>query len=166
MLTREEILALPAGVELNMLVMEHVLDYKWCYTNANVPWLMAGVSELKPPSWYKNGDTLEPWLTMEGVEIRHGHGQERQLETGWNTQYSTDIAFAWVVLKAMRAKGWYSQHTDLTLDSGAEWWSWTFLNHAPPGNESVTTQAKTAPLAICRAALLALLASPTPSQNS
>lgn len=71
--------------------------------------------------------------------------------------YSGGIEKAWMAIMAMRVRGWYSEHTDLTQDSGTEWWSWTFVNTKPPGNQSVSAQAETPALAIWRAALLAIL---------
>ncbi len=69
---------------------------------------------------------------------------------------STDIAAAWQVVERMRELGWFSSHTDLTIDSGQEWWSWHFTDIKPPGSTTVKAQGHTAPHAICLAALAAV----------
>jgi hypothetical protein len=144
MLTLEEIKNLPAGKELDAAIAEHVLGHIWLHNKRY------GV--LRPSD--------EADLIVEDGHSNYGKHPEGHW-IGPDDKYSTDLAAAWEVIEAVRKLGWYSQHTDLTLDSGTDWWAWHFLNHAPPGNEQVSAYAATAPLAICRAALLVLLA-PTP----
>lgn len=65
---------------------------------------------------------------------------------------STEIQYAWEVVRKMQLKGFHSSHTDLSEDSGQEWWSWHFTK----GNDSYSAQAESAPMAICLAALKAV----------
>lgn len=70
---------------------------------------------------------------------------------------TTDIAAAWQVVERMRLLGWTSAMTDLTVDSGTEWWSWHFDQFTPPpGGATVQAQATSPMLAISLAALKAL----------
>lgn len=131
-MTREEIDALPVGLELDELLIEQLMG-----------WSKTTLGELRTHTRYPD---MVVWDTQRGPYAGRPVGE---------FQPSLLLNDAWFIVHALRKRGWYSQHTDLTLDSGTEWWSWTFLNHAPPGNELVSAQAQTAALAICRAALAA-----------
>lgn len=141
--TREEILALPTGAALDEMIIEQVLG--WCKTP---------LGKLREGTRYPDKIV---WDTLRGPYAERPLGEFRP---------SLLLSESWYAVHALRKRGWYSQHTDLTLDSGAEWWSWTFLNHAPPGNESVSATAETAALAICRAALLVLLSAEVGSADT
>lgn len=68
--------------------------------------------------------------------------------------YSKDIFFAWKVVDKMREKfHWklYSGYTNRGINVFCEFW-----DHAQPVNHSGSANDVTAPLAICRAALLAV----------
>lgn len=63
--------------------------------------------------------------------------------------YSTNIAHAWEVVERMRELGWTPTMSGMT--GGGEWLvSFT----APASGQDVNVFAPTAPLAICRAALM------------
>lgn len=66
--------------------------------------------------------------------------------------YSTDIAAAWQVVEQMRRAGYVSGCSDLTMDSGQEWWHWTFWDYSSKKHVDFDGYG-TAPLAICLAAL-------------
>lgn len=68
-------------------------------------------------------------------------------------EYSIDMAEAWEIIEKLRERNQYVQCTDLSLDSGEEWWSWHFHDHASISGEYVSATASTAPIAICLAAL-------------
>jgi hypothetical protein len=70
--------------------------------------------------------------------------------------YSSSIEAAWRVVKKMQEGGWVSSHTDLSLDSGQQWWSWHFSHHASIGGLAYSAQADSPMLAISVAALRAL----------
>lgn len=67
--------------------------------------------------------------------------------------YSTEIAAAWEVVEKMRLQGFFTSVTDLSLDSGIEDWSWSFVD-IKTGSRRYNGRG-TAPHAICLAALKA-----------
>lgn len=124
-LTRDEILNMPAGREMDALIAERVMGWE-----------------------------IHPHKT----HYIHNDGKTGYFVPCGEFQPSEDIAAAWQVVERMRYKNFYSQHTDLTLASeNEEWWSWTFIDHNPLAGYSEKATAETAPLAICRAALLAVM---------
>ncbi|MCP1355051.1 BC1872 family protein [Aneurinibacillus migulanus] len=94
------------------------------------------------------------WEYDEFLEMFYTKHELGSVPRSSNFRPSTNIADAWLVIGRMKKLGFYSSHTDLTLDSDQEWWSWHFTK----GNESWAAQAETAPHAICLAALKALRA--------
>jgi hypothetical protein len=69
---------------------------------------------------------------------------------------STDLNQAKGVIYMMQNKGFYSQFTDLTLDSGQPWYSWGFTDTNPMNHETYKVQAETIARALCLAALKAI----------
>lgn len=147
-LTKELILSTPVGRELDALVAEYVLGYHWVFTNADVPWWEQGVSELRSPSFCKNANTKEGWLTDGGALMEYGEGAKRTSYVTYPS-YSTNIAHTWQVV----------EHLTRTTKQ------WFTLNRYCTGCEAqfeidqfeYSFDALTAPEAICRAALLTLL---------
>lgn len=115
-LTREQILAMPAGRELDILVQWHVIQGGKMPSNTYVPhaYLVQGP------------ETIESTMDLK--------------------RYSTDIACAWLVVEKMRLEGSMPELT--SGEPNDDWQCWTCLTSA---------FADTAPLAICRAALLSTL---------
>jgi len=119
-MTREQILALPPGRELDALVAEKVMGQK----------LPLGPSE--------EARSVGPWFHGEGAVC---------------PSYSTDIAAAWQVVEKFQQTGlavfsfWTGQYPGYTANLNCETadGKWRYF----------TADADTAPLAICRAALLA-----------
>jgi Phage ABA sandwich domain len=103
----------------------------------------------KVMGWKYNGDD-ECWITEIGTLYFH----EDEEKTEWNPV--NNIYDAKDVLYMMQNKGFYSQHTDLTLDSGQSWWSWSFTNIDPKNHNTYKAQAETIEKALCLAALKAL----------
>ena len=68
--------------------------------------------------------------------------------------YSSNIAHAWQLVDAMRAEGWFSSVTDLTIDSGVPDWCWRFI-HIKDSSNTLNRGRGPAPLAITLAALKA-----------
>jgi hypothetical protein len=69
---------------------------------------------------------------------------------------ATDLNQAKGVIYMMQNKGFYSQFTDLTLDSGQPWYSWGFTDTNPMNHETYKVQAETIARALCLAALKAV----------
>lgn len=115
--TREEILKMPAGSEIELLISDHVLKLSTLEWNRR---------------FFNN-----------------------------RTKFSTDIAAAWEVVEKMREKFGYRIFNDVSSKIG-QCTTANFYNNRIPDKISVYVSAETAPLAICRAALLAVQsASPT-----
>lgn len=115
-MTREEILKMEAGPEMDRLVAEKVMRF---------------VFEDLPLT---DEDKPEP----------------RTFWIGPPMPYSTNIKAAWMVVEKMHDSGWFfsiTRYSNCTDPWNAEFGSVLPRVHAP-----------TAPLAICRAALLAVLA--------
>lgn len=125
-MTRAEILALPAGRELDMLVAEKVLGFQ-----------RGGLGGDDPDYWWCNPGYL--------------NATPHSLRVARTPRFSTDIAAAWQVVGKLcpstnRAEPWFKLYTS----SG----SWMANFHRESTED---TAADTAPLAVCRAALLAML---------
>jgi hypothetical protein len=78
--------------------------------------------------------------------------------------YSTDIAAAWQVVEKLTADGWGHKHHVYSKYAEMPGWQWTFMQSGKGPNSISGAEAETAPLAICRAALLAI-ASPAAGQE-
>ena len=137
-MTRDEILALEAGRELDALVAEKVMGWTWGEYSPPVE----GPSKiLRPPeSWAPSPDRAP------GSEVSC---------PGWHfrvPQYSTDIAAAWEVVEKMVP---IKYGFNLAIESPpGPWGDWEV--HFYNGGTHLAF-ADTAPLAICRAALLAVM---------
>ena len=112
-MTRDEILNMPAGREMDALIAENVMGYQWGYKHA--------FSTL--PTWSKNG-----------IVVTLG-------------DYSTDISAAWEVVEKLRGKR--VMEISITKKS---FWCTVYAT-----GRNINEKADTAPLAICRAALLAVM---------
>ena len=125
-MTRNEILNMPAGREMDALVAEKVMGWsRGTYHSDGVDYLRdpEGTSHLNVP------------------------------------QYSTDIAAAWQVVEKIRTK--YPVIRISTGDLMGKYWqchmadAWREVSHED--DSDWFANAPTAPLAICRAALLAVM---------
>ena len=88
---------------------------------------------------------------FENIDVMEAYTEFSTLVIGEDFAPSADIQDAWLVVEKLKQEGFYSFHTDLSLDSGREWWSW----HFSKGVNNYGSQQETAPLAICMAALKA-----------
>jgi len=140
MLTREETAAIPAGKELDAAIAEHVLGYIWLHNKR--------YGMLRPSD--------EADLIVEDGRSNYGKHPEGHW-IGPDDKYSTDIAAAWLVVEAMEQMGGFFK-----LENGAggnaKGWRAELLYR---GSFYDPHLCPTAPLAICRAALLALSPAPT-----
>ena len=115
-MTKEEILSLKAGRELNIKIAEEVMGHKF--------------------------------VQDETLGDMENHGQSVY---GLLQPYSEDIAAAWLVLEKLK-----SHHPRIEFNSYNERWEASFS--APDAEFTYpVASASTAPEAICKAALLALL---------
>ena len=122
-MTKDEILKMPAGREMDALIAKHVM----------------GTSPRIVKREYSSGFEL---ISQDWKEV-----VDRELAA--MRHYSTDIAAAWQVVE--KIPGAVSLQR---MDSGASWRAWY---QPTPGSFSAWTQSETAPLAICHAALLAMM---------
>lgn len=147
-LTREAILAMPAGPEMDALVAERVLGCKLAWQDhAAKPWLEAVGREV-PKYPYCGCSEMAP----------HG-GRAFGLEP-----FSGRVEAAWEVVETLRTAGRNS-----ILNTGPKWegyeihvraedprWSWAIFEYEG-GLNACCAKGETTPLAICRAALLTTL---------
>lgn len=152
-MTREEIKQMPAGREMDIAI-GHLLDVK-----PPIRWLVVDKIEGGAFIGFDCKTGANNYLAEARRERPNGMIAQKGEVQPWEVwpRYSADIAAAWRVVEHLRASGWASAHTDLTVDSGQDWWSWHFTSTVPPGNASVSAQASTPVHAICRAALLTTL---------
>jgi hypothetical protein len=138
--TREQILAEPAGGQMDAWVAEFVMGWKWPTNRCPVcGWLY---SETRDQGCVPGDCSMRPRPNIVEIQKSRGYGV-----------YSTDIADAWQVVEKMRTSPW----------------KWYEIAHRPigcmvnfTGNIGDNVYAETAPLAICKAALLATLESESP----
>lgn len=140
MLTREAIMAMEAGPEMDRAVGELVMG-----------WVLV---------WYEREDCkawtyILPKASPEDHDIRCYIGAEPRVGGLRHWSPSTDIAAAWEVVEKMRAAKWFF-HCD--LDDGPD----LVMFYRTVGDygkepDSAAVEAKSMPLAICRAALLTTL---------
>lgn len=138
-LTREEIEQMPAGLGMDELI--------------------AALMAPKPsgqPHYYEEGQTAGPWKVCHvGAGI---------LKWCTTARYSVDIAAAWQVVEHLAAAGWGHKHQVFSAAAELPGWQWTFMRPGGGHGAGIAgVEAPTAPLAICRAALLAVAPAPTPA---
>ena len=150
-MTKEEIEGLEAGREMDALIAEKVMGYRWLY------WTVAyGEERVRGlfPSEYHNPFDYEPWTS----EV--GNLRITKMSTGI-MDYSTEIAAAWQIVEKMREQ-WSVENPDETffwqiIDCCEHGWrvdvDWGHHDGVIP---IASAAAETAPLAICRAAILAM----------
>ena len=123
-MTREEILNMRAGREMDALIAEKVMQH---------------------------------WVKRDVIMWQEGIKRKEEYSEGFTTlaHYSTDIADAWTVVEKMKSKHFrmYYKSAPFQKDDN-EPLGWTC---SMSGFEFMPEHADTAPLAICRAALLAVM---------
>jgi len=125
-MTRDEILKLEAGREMDALILKHIF-------NADVIWKDSVINSVgfSPAGFHGK------WPNSSHVYSKGG--------------YSADISAAWEVVEKLKSIG-----LELLLDNYSPNWSCDFTETLEVTSEKEVS-ADTAPLAICRAALLATL---------
>jgi hypothetical protein len=124
-MTKDEILNMPAGREMDALIAEKLMGY------------------VNGRKCYRYADNSGDWWT---THIPH---------------YSTDIEAAWEVLEKMRADCSGGGEPDYIMlncykELEPHWYCAKIWAHHDGDIPEVEATAETAPLAICRAALLAI----------
>lgn len=133
-MTRDEVLALPAGPELDVLVAERVMG-----------------ARLHPVK------TSGPDMTYEQVPLRDGCVQDRPL-----SPYSTDMTAAWMALEHVAGRKHWSYRIESEDGCGSGPLAYVTIQHGRQEWEAHSgfgDNEDSVPLAICRAALLAVEAS-------
>lgn len=146
-LSRDEILTMEAGAGLDLLIAKHIFDW----------------SDF-------NHDTLTGWWYGSSPDMR-ANPQEPSgvVLKDRMPAFSTDIAAAWQVIEAVILNSNFDTFSirshDLLRRWGAGFWFyiWSTELREKEGDDVFIREANgnTAPLAICRAALLATLESET-----
>lgn len=133
-MTREQIEQLPAGRGLDALIAEKVIGTSPAVIY-EVEWVPASNGEVM----VIDRDTLNPESTVP--------------------EYSTDIAAAWQLLAPIHAKGRQLSVNSLQYGPDEELSFYCEVDGQTllPDVPTITASADTAPLAICRAALLTTL---------
>jgi len=156
-MTRAEILRLEPGPELDQLVAERVMG-----------WHLPDDPEL-PKAWMKKdpesrtGEVWVGWWAEEPPVEKDPDTLEEYIPSAWLLaghkiwSPSTDIAAAWEVVKKMLDSGWgceiYSPNNPYALEDIDKW----VVVFAKSELLDYRAKASSAPLAICRAALLAVM---------
>jgi len=141
-MTKEEIMAMPAGREMDALVAEKVMGADlaklWWFDDEEDVCLglcYFHIDEARNCGWLDNGKSAD--------ECRESRTYREICPA-----YSTDIAAAWEVFKFFGVQG-------AVYFSGTDWWC--EIQPEVGGEYAKSPEEVSAPLAICRAALLALM---------
>ena len=135
-MTYDEIMALEAGRELDALVAEKVMGWKWDKGNS-LQHLLLGPDGAIGAVIFHDGIADDDGI-VQPLDCPH---------------YSTDIAAAWEVVEKLRRAndGEYL----FTINDAGMWYAKFLDEHGEPVSRSGFCD--TAPLAICRAGLLAVM---------
>jgi hypothetical protein len=139
--TRDEILNMPAGREMDALIAENLFGWHW----------VTGILAFGQPS------LISPELY--GKQKDHLIDTTLRRDNGTFPHYSTDIAAAWEVVEKMRDPSDDEPDFWVITDAGKNhgWVVSSYWAHHDGNIDNFHVQAETAPLAICRASLLAVM---------
>jgi len=152
-MTKEEILAMEAGEELDELVARQIMEQVPCDGWKPISFGMAGGMALQKTCSHEDGKCYPTQVISQLGGI-----------VGGCPQYSSEIKVAWKVVEKvcnwnngdamLTLKGQGKNPTPLEDDDTGEWWEATIGDNS--GREW-QVEGKTAPEAICKAALMAKL---------
>lgn len=131
-MTRDEILNMPAGREMDALVAEKVLGLQPCDAWEMFHWSMSGGEYIHHPERCIHGNKCYP--------------------VDFCPEYSNNIYSAWKVMEKIIEYG-----PAIRWDIEENYWYCTLWYSSDPNDVLCEGQADTASLAICRAALLAMM---------
>jgi len=144
-MTREKILAMGSGREMDALVAEKVMGLTVICQQESDHFLHGLAKVLHVPKRERiTIPMVQMWRTSDGKVLR---------------RYSTDIAAAWTVVEYMRAEGWDFEL--VTRIWGRIGWRATLYSC----RVAWSAYGSTAPEAICRAALVAALGGEKDADN-
>ena len=148
-MTRDEILAMEAGPELNALVEEHMMDTHIMTTK-----------EMDRAIWGHSKSSPGNVKIVNGVLIHYGQRGQIKNRVQHFKRYSTDIAAAWEVVERM-TKNDCSIKLEWAGPLGYKQW-YCYVTQEVDSISRITYTgppeiAPTAPLAICLAALLTVM---------
>lgn len=156
-LTRDAVSALPAGRELDALVAERVMG--WTRLDVRPSCWPPAVSltciELGPRFGTTVPPYAGPWWLPPGVTAERG-----PVNGVGFPEYSTDIAAAWTVLETVQRRSACLASVTKFRDGAHGCIVESNRDGERLGKETAYARADTAPLAICRTALLATLERP------
>ncbi len=147
-MTRDEILNMKPGDELDILIAETFFEYKWVDT---VCGLGHPLHTLVPKDWNQP--------SAMGCAADH----TRDFYSIQPYKFSSDIGAAWIVVEKLRSVdlslGWRRRDFSITQMDRLEGGLWVVETNKPGKNNSdrIRASADTASLSICRAALLAVM---------
>jgi hypothetical protein len=119
-------------LKVNMLIAENVMSWKF---------LMEDLYR------YPSDGLADAGIVSVDLKLSQGNFPYRRFYPSQDAQHFIEV------VQRMREWGWYFFATDLSIDSGGEWWSATFREHAPPGVEFFKETSNTLCTAGCLAAL-------------
>jgi hypothetical protein len=144
MLTREEIENMPAGEQMDIAIAEHVLGHVWVH-NKRYGCLLSSDHAMA---------AIAEGLVKAGKHPEH----EASCCISPLDRYSNVVEAAWLVTDFLLAKGWH-------YTVASSYVTGTLAQLKGVGVDKLyQARADTAPLAICRAALLTV-ANPAPSPS-
>lgn len=139
-MTREEILNMPAGKEMDALITEKIMGLVWDETRCRV----CGWPLADDP---KDGCILSDCSMRPLPKTR---ADEPAI-------YSTDLGAAWKLNDHLKQQGWRFYMRDFDGVMYGKSCAAEFQKGDAAGPSTGWVEAETAPLAICRAALLAVM---------
>jgi hypothetical protein len=166
MLTQTQIAALPAGFELNTLVAEQVLRHRWLYYYRYPgEYVRFMVSPSLLPDLLKDYDL---WVAGTSPEARIMPTRHVLCFATQDYDFSGSMKDAWELVEKLKQVG--SMGFQLTYSPSYSSWECGPLNPGDYGQPELYDMdcgtGETAPLAICRAALLAFPVAPSPSPSA
>jgi hypothetical protein len=147
-MTRDEVLNMPAGREMDALIAEKVMG--WIYSDSWEQLVPSGHAD--PPIWSDWEWDIEE-LTYVKHPINMMGGVSYRGDKPYIPEYSTNISAAWKIVEKMINDGydivdiWHENVVDVG-------WAMEWIKD---GNGDNSIGSDTAPLAICKAALLTAL---------
>jgi len=160
-LTREQILEMKAGREFDALVAELVMGWEWLQRpNEEAGSVVIRKALFGPEPWVRFNFNPEQWVPAQESAPRFYDWDEccglRENDGHINTfrlpPYSTDIAAAWTVVEKLIER---TPEEDIHIEHLHGEWAVDCFYSVHFGGWDECVLAETAPLAICRAALIA-----------
>lgn len=148
-MNRDDILKMEAGREIDALVAEKVMGWKpWLEQRGEYTYIIWQKPNDREP-WFRSRDWKSLQKNYEPFEGKYDPHKHIEI---LNFKPSTDISAAWELIKEMSAKGYWCYMGTLSSESYA-----VFTKESLVPLEKGRASVYDLPLAICRAALLAVM---------